>query len=447
MRPQTISLFALAALPMMLAGCPQDLPEPRGGRTGPGALGDPSVDDVDDVGDDNPDAPVDEEDTPTDVCTDTPNKPTIPFSSVYYGTTQPTHVPLTAGQIQAIGTFGGCSGTFITNEWVLTADHCGLSTGDSFCIGTQASNPDVCFDLDEVHSHPQGDMTLAKVNGSAAAGLPGTQPIPIFLGSLTDYEGQTAEAAGYGQQEDGGYGEREFTAEPIADVSGDEVTINGQGSRGVCFGDSGGPVMVIAEDGTTRVAGALSWGDPDCLGMDRYTRIDSYRDWVLSFIGEVPDPVPPPAPECNGAATTFGSCNGDTLSWCAGDTVVERPCASCGGEVCGLLDASRGYACLEPACREVPAGGYCDGSVLTSCATGVRASNDCAAAGSICDLSADGGASCLAPTDCGNLDYLGRCDGDTAVWCNQHDQRQKLDCTAQGKSCGYVDSDYGFYCR
>lgn len=424
-------LASLACTSPFVVACLQERVGPAGG---PGVRPDDGERPGDDPG-------------PNDICAETPNKSVLRRAYVYHGTDRPTHVPLTDGQIQAVGTFHSCSGTFITDEWVLTAGHCGVTTSDEFCIGVEPANPNVCFGIAEVHSHAQGDMTVVRVDGSASSRLPGTQPIPIFLDSLVDFVGQTAEAAGYGQQEDGGYGEREFTAEPIADVSGDELTIDGQGARGVCFGDSGGPVMVIAADGSARVAGALSWGDGNCLGLDRYTRVDTYGDWVLSFIGEVPDPIDPPPPECEGAATGFGRCDGDTLVWCAGGAVVERPCGSCGGDICGLLDSTNGFACLDASCRDLPTGGQCAGSVLTSCASGGRTTRDCASGGDICDLDVDGYAACLAPTDCGSLDYLGRCDGETAVWCNEQGQRQTLDCATRGESCGYIDDHFGWYCR
>lgn len=426
----------LVTLLSLGAGCARNV-----GPTGaPLDDGRPAGGDEEDGGD------GDDEEGTGDQCLGTPNKSARREALVFYGTERPSHVPLTDGQIQAIGTFHSCSGTFITEEWVLTADHCGLSTSDEFCIGPQASNPSICFDLVEVHSHPQGDMTLVRVGAPASSRLPGVQPIPIFMDALEDFEGETAEAAGYGQQEDGGYGEREFTAEPIEDVSGDTLTINGEGRHGVCFGDSGGPVMVIAADGSARVAGALSNGDGNCVGLDRFTRVDTYREWILSFIGEVPV-VDPPEPECGGAATAFGRCDGDTLVWCANGAVVERDCSSCGGDTCGILDAQSGFACLEAACRDLPAGGECNGSMLTSCASGARTTRDCASAGSICDLDQHGDAACLAPTECGSLDYLGRCDGDTAVWCNESGQRETLDCAARGESCGYVNDQYGYYCQ
>ena len=49
------------------------------------------------------------------------------------------------------------------------------------------------------------------------------------------------------------------------------------------------------------------------------------------------------------------------------------------------------------------------------------------------------------PTGCGELDYLGRCDGTVAEWC-ERDQIARHDCADEGKSCGYVDNQVGYYC-
>jgi hypothetical protein len=222
---------------------------------------------------------------------------------VFHGTERPSWVPLRDGQVMAVGSWGSCSGTLIADRWVLTANHCRIYEGQRFCIGQKADDPIACLQAEEVHRNPDADMTLVRLSGSATAAALGLEPIPLFTGSLDeDWIGTMAEAAGYGQQEDGGYGEREFTAEPIVDLAGHELTIDGQGQRGVCFGDSGGPVMVLDAAGVVVVAGDLSWGDPDCLGRDRYTRVDTNLDWIEAVLGPLdeldmggrPDPELPP---------------------------------------------------------------------------------------------------------------------------------------------------------
>ena len=206
---------------------------------------------------------------------------------VYYGTPEPTAMPLTPGQILAIGSWNGCTGTFITDEWVLTAEHCGIRPGRRFCVGEDPADPNVCFTAEQVQEHPDLDMAVVRMDAPASSRMPALEPIPINTEMLDDSRiGETLEAAGYGQQEDGRSGEREFTAEPlVAYERGGFLVIDGMGERGVCFGDSGGPVMIIASDGSVRVAGDLSYGDPSCVGRDRYSRTDLAVDWIEGFVG------------------------------------------------------------------------------------------------------------------------------------------------------------------
>jgi len=220
------------------------------------------------------------------VSTALPGRGNGKVPKVYYGTERPSYVPISDGQIMAVGSWGTCSGTVIADRWVLTANHCEIYEGQRFCIGASADAPIACLKAERVERNPDADMTLVYLSGSTTAAAPGLEPIPLFDEALDeDWIGAMSEAAGYGQQEDGGYGEREFTAEPIVDLEGHELTIDGEGRHGVCFGDSGGPVMVLDSEGSVGVAGALSWGDPDCLGRDRYTRVDTNMDWLEGNLG------------------------------------------------------------------------------------------------------------------------------------------------------------------
>jgi hypothetical protein len=50
------------------------------------------------------------------------------------------------------------------------------------------------------------------------------------------------------------------------------------------------------------------------------------------------------------------------------------------------------------------------------------------------------------PADpCEGLDYLGRCNGATAEWCDEG-TFQSLDCALDGLRCDYVDDQTGYYC-
>ncbi len=369
-----------------------------------------------------------------------------PTAYIYFGTPSPSYVPLAPGQVMAVGFFEHCTGTLIAPSWVLTAGHCDIDTSHSFCIGPDPSDPSTCFSVVATNDNPSRDITLVDLGEDVTETVPDVIPIPIMTELMdASWLGTTAEAAGYGEQEDGGYGEREFVAEPIAHLDTEFMTIDGQGSSGACYGDSGGPVMVIATDGTVRVAGELNGGDTNCLGEDNYTRTDTSVQWIEGITGPT---VVSEGPYPCGSVTAKGRCmaGGAVAMWCGEEGDLETETCS-GDTTCGWDTATEGFRCIagEDPCGGVDEFGACVDGIARWCEDGVPKFRDCPSCEEICVFdSAHGGAWC-APDACGGLDYLGACVDNVATWC-QGGEIQEVDCSESGETCQYIDDEIGYFC-
>ncbi len=110
------------------------------------------------------------------------------------------------------------------------------------------------------------------------------------------------------------------------------------------------------------------------------------------------------------------------------------------------------------ACGDVPELGRCEGDVVSWCSNGEVRTTDCAAVGERCGwVSPEVGFYCggdpgagpapeapPAAEPCGDVDYLGRCEGAVALYC--HDGvLGRVDCGRWGQPCGWVDDRTGYY--
>ena len=201
--------------------------------------------------------------------------------------------------------------------------------------------------------------------------------------------------------------------------------------------------MVIATDGTTRVAGGLHWGDPECLGEDHYARTDTVLDWIESYtgptiVGEGPYPC--------GAITSVGRClaSGSVAMWCGEDDTLENE--SCeGGTACGWDAGEGGFRCIS---GEDPCGGYdlfgaCVDGNARWCENGVPKFRDCPSCGEVCEVDTSHGGAYCAPDPCEGIDFLGKCEDNVAIWC-QDGELNSVDCTERGETCQFINDDIGF---
>lgn len=440
------ALPALAAL--LFAGCiPQVI-----GPNSDGGGGDQDAGDLPDAG---------AGDTLDQMCQGPRKSRGTATPFIVNGTRTPTAVPLSAAQQEAVVSLyglGDCSGALIASRVVLTARHCTVDrsgnpiSASNFTVsfGQNDYNPSLQLGVTSVVNNPTDDLAMLVLEAAPSQYI-NVAPIPINVEQVTSaWVDRTVEAAGYGltdpssQSSDGRY----FVAEPVYDVYGNMIEINGEGIHGVCFGDSGGPVMGVAGTGDVRVLGALSNGDQSCTGIDRFTRTDPFVAWIENTTGPTQGGGPVPC----GAISATGRCinSGDGVQFCQSDELTTVDC-SASNQLCGWSAADNGYRCVargSDPCQGVDSYGLCDGTVSMWCAQGQLRQFDCALCQMACGhVDENIGYDCLQGDACGGLDYLGRCNGNVAEWC-ESGQIQSVDCMATyGTTCGWIDDTTGYYCQ
>lgn len=308
-----------------------------------------------------------------------------------------------------------CTGTLIGPRKVVTAAHCleGQSASSiKFAIGPNAFSPEEEISASSIQYHPDYDSynivnDIGIVTLSKDASI---TPMDVVSSIPSSAIGTELLFVGYGVSD--GYSQTGAGYKRAVYMELDRLDSTtfyySDAGRNTCNGDSGGPAFLKVGD-KFLVAGVTSYGDYNCTEYGVDTRVDKY----LSFIGETgvsatednsssednnsSNDITTPTDPCNGE-TYAGRCDGDTVIWCENDQVYQSNCGD-KGQTCGYDNGNAYYACVDQA----------------------------------------------ASDPCNGETYVGRCDGDTVIWCENETVKQ-IDCSLYGMDCGYSSSKSYYWC-
>ena len=197
----------------------------------------------------------------------------------------------------------GCTGTLISPTHVLTAGHCTFSTpnnGETFRIGGES------YKTTRLYTHPDyDDNSLANDIAIMELDRPVTGIAPEQILRTAPRVGQTLTLVGFGaggtgeNGHNGDFGTKRVGQTTIERVTAREIEWNfDPGESNTAPGDSGGPAFVTI-GGQRYLAGVTSGGTRQDAGHgDTSTdmRVDAYKDWIDSIVGNSGNPDPDPEP-------------------------------------------------------------------------------------------------------------------------------------------------------
>ena len=212
---------------------------------------------------------------------------------------------------------GGCGGTIIADNWILTAAHCGSPSSVRVGMYNIGSNEGETHMVTQRIVHPNynsstqsHDIALLKVSGSINASYVRAKLPTAEVVQAAASPGKMLTVSGWGRLSEGGSTPTKLHEVDVPVVSksicnassayggaiDDTMLCAGYaaGGRDSCQGDSGGP-LVAAYQNQIYSIGVVSWGDgcarPNKYGV--YAETYKFVDWINSKIGGTTPPPPP----------------------------------------------------------------------------------------------------------------------------------------------------------
>lgn len=176
-----------------------------------------------------------------------------------------------------------CTGTAISEGWVLTAKHC-VKDSDSVNVyySNDTANRGPAIGSKSFYQSPNGDVALIKLSSSHAL-----NSYHRITDSYKPASGDKGDIYGYGRRADHSEPDHLYGAQVQVTGSGDDAFggpgINLKAVTGVSWsGDSGGPLIINNE-----IVGTSSHGPSDrtIKSIVNYTRLSASSSWVKKTAG------------------------------------------------------------------------------------------------------------------------------------------------------------------
>lgn len=348
---------------------------------------------------------------------------------------------------------GGCTGTLFKVDrandlaWVLTAAHCvlnedqtALAPAELIIIGNDyEQDPNAVpvkairskFDT-RYQSSDEYDFAVVTLQG-----LPGDDvlPAPIPLTAASDglAEGQTVTSYGFGTTGFSGgqpvaNSVRHRLTKQIADLNSADITYS-QPSSGICYGDSGGPVISAAGKVVGVHSRVGSAGSNPCNGEGISARLSNGLSFVNGVVAADLADLPTPIPACDrcvqnseygdsvcrtkrGNCTTDADCN--ALLDCLTTNNGGQKCYTDHPDSVGLLYEYASCACNDVCTSECSGNSTCQGWADVKCGAHQVAASQRACARERCCAELDAASANKAAYKCLQEDDGTACEGNAA---------------------------------